>query len=304
MSASSARIPGVHVEIEDLVALRGRLAGLSLRHLRRRLSFRAGARETRVRGRGMEYEESRAYAPGDDVRTMDWRVMARTGEAHTKVFAEEKERRFLLAIDLSPTLYFGTRYAFKSYAAAQVAAHVGWLASRTGARIGGLIVTADGHYEVRPGKTRAGLMGVFHHLVENVNLAPPAAGGTDRLNFLLRELQRVVKPGSIITLISDFIGLDAQSPEYVSALVRHNDVNLFWVHDRTEVEPWSAGIYPVLAGGERRELFLRNADPWIEARQQAHCERIERLATSFNLASFALSCNEPIAPQLQRALKV
>ena len=303
MPLPSARIPGVHVEIEDLVALRGRLAGLSLRHLRRRLSFRAGARETRVRGRGMEYEESRAYAPGDDVRTMDWRVMARTGEAHTKVFAEEKERRFLLAVDLSPTLFFGTRFALKSHAVAHLAAHLGWLANRTGARIGGLIVTADGHYEVRPGKRRTGLMGVFHHLVESVNRAP-GGGANDRLNFLLRELQRVVKPGSIVTLISDFVGLDAQSPENLSALVRHNDVNLFWVHDRTEVEAWPAGVYPVLLGGEARELFVRHADPWIDQCQRAHRDRIERLASSFNLAAFALSCNQPIAPQLQRALKV
>ena len=303
MPATSARIPGVHVEIEDLVALRGHLAGLSLRHLRRRLSFRAGARETRVRGRGMEYEESRAYAPGDDVRTMDWRVMARTGEAHTKVFAEEKERRFLLAIDLSPTLFFGTRYALKSHAAAHTAAHIGWLASRTGARIGGLIVTADSHHEVRPGKTRAGLMGVFHHLVDGVNRVPDPAGRSERLNFLLRELQRVVKPGSIVTLISDFIGLDAQSPEYVSALVRHNDVNLFWIRDRTEVEPWPAGVYPVRIAGARRELYLRRDDPWIDEHQRAHRERIEGLASSFNLATFALSCNAPIAPQLQRVLK-
>lgn len=303
MPVANARIPGVHVEIEDLVALQGSLVGLSLRHLRRRLSFRAGARETRVRGRGMEYEESRAYAPGDDVRTMDWRVMARTGEAHTKVFAEEKERRFLLAIDLSPTAFFGTRFALKSHAAAYLAAHLGWLAHRTGARIGGLIVTADGHYEVRPARRRTGLMGVFHHLVESVNRAP-GGGASDRLNFLLRELQRVVKPGSIVTLISDFVGLDAQSPEYLSALVSHNDVNLFWVHDRTEVEAWPAGVYPVLLGGEPRELFVRQADPWIDRCQRAHRDRIERLASSFNLAAFAVSCNEPIAPQLQQALKV
>ena len=108
--------------------------------------------KVRLRGRGMEYEESRAYVHGDDVRTMDWRVMARTGEAHTKVFAEEKERRFLIAADLSASMYFGTRFSFKSWAAAHVAAHVGWLASFAGDRIGGLIVTPESHHEVRPGQ--------------------------------------------------------------------------------------------------------------------------------------------------------
>ena len=104
----------------------------------------------------MEYEESRAYVAGDDMRTMDWRVMARTGEAHTKVFAEEKERRFLLAVDLSASMFFGTRHAFKSLAAAQTAAHVGWLASLAGDRIGGLVVAPESHQEVRPARYRAG----------------------------------------------------------------------------------------------------------------------------------------------------
>ena len=118
MTGSAEKITGVDVDVGDLIGVRGQLAGLPLAAMRRRASYRSGARDTRVRGRGMEYEESRAYVPGDDVRTMDWRVMARTGDAHTKIFAEEKERRFLLAVDLSPSMYFGTRLGFKSWAAA------------------------------------------------------------------------------------------------------------------------------------------------------------------------------------------
>ena len=81
MAAAADKIPGISIDVEELVAVRGQLGNLSLRDLRRRSSYRSGARETRIRGRGMEYEESRAYIPGDDMRTMDWRVMARTGEA-------------------------------------------------------------------------------------------------------------------------------------------------------------------------------------------------------------------------------
>ena len=124
MAARGDRIHGINIDLEDLVQVRNHLSGITINAIRRRASYRSGAREARVRGRGMEYEESRAYVSGDDVRTMDWRVMARTGEAHTKVFAEEKERRFLLAIDLSTSMFFGTRYAFKSWAAAQTAAHL------------------------------------------------------------------------------------------------------------------------------------------------------------------------------------
>ena len=178
------RTPGVNFEVEDLVRVRGRLAGLSLKNLSRPTSYRSGARETRVHGRGMEYEESRAYISGDDMRTMDWRVMARTGEAHSKVFAEEKERRFLLAMDLSASMFFGTRHAFKSWAAARTAAHVGWLASLAGDRIGGLIVTPRSHREVRPVRYRAGLMAVFHHLAAEAAIELPLPTATGRLDFL------------------------------------------------------------------------------------------------------------------------
>ena len=122
MLASTDKIPGISIEVEDLFSVRGLLSGLASNKIRRRSSYRSGARDVPVRGRGMEYEESRAYVSGDDVKAMDWRVMARTGEAYTKVFAEERERRFLIAVDLSASMFFGTRYSFKSWSAAQVAA--------------------------------------------------------------------------------------------------------------------------------------------------------------------------------------
>ena len=131
MNADADKVSGISIEVEDLVSIRGQLSGLSLANFYSRVSQRSGAREIRLRGRGMEYEESRAYVHGDDVRTMDWRVMARTGEAHSKVFAEEKERRFLIAVDLSASMYFGTRFSFKSWAAAQVAAHAQRVAPET-----------------------------------------------------------------------------------------------------------------------------------------------------------------------------
>lgn len=306
MAANADKLPGISITVEDLVRVRGHLSGMSLSSIRRRASYRSGARDTRARGRGMEYEESRAYISGDDVRTMDWRVMARTGEAHTKIYAEEKERRFLIAADLSASMYFGTRHAFKSWAAAQVAAHIGWLASFAGDRIGGLIVAPDFHHEVRPGKTRSGLLGVFHHLAEASRIELPPTTDDSRLNFLLRELHRVVKPGSIIALITDFIGLDDESLEILSALVKHNDVNAFWIHDETEIEAWPRGYYPVLVN--RRQLGLDfggpERDAWLLQQQQHHRSQIEALATRFNMPLIPVSCNRNITRQILQGLSL
>ena len=306
MSASLDKVAGVDVDVDDLVAVRAQLSGIPLAAMRRRASYRSGARDTRVRGRGMEYEESRAYVPGDDVRTMDWRVMARTGDAHTKIFAEEKERRFLLAVDMSPSMYFGTRSAFKSWAAALVAAHVGWLASFSGDRIGGLVVAPGFHREVRPGKSRSGLLGVFHHLAEASRISADTAASGNRLNFLLRELHRVVKPGAIIALISDFIGLDDESMDTLSALKKHNDVSAYWIHDTTEISAWPRGHYQVIAG-ERRigfDLAGPGGDNWLDQRLQRHRQRVDSLASRLHLPLTAVSCNHEIGPQVLRHMKL
>ena len=303
MTAGTDPIPGVSVDVDDLVRVRGQLSGISLKSLKRRSSFRSGAREIRMRGRGMEYEESRAYVSGDDMRTMDWRVMARTGEAHTKIFAEEKERRYLLAIDLSSSMFFGTRYSFKSWAACFTAAHLGWLASEAGDRLGGLIVAPNVHYEVRPGKTRTSLLALFHHLAE-ISGSPQPEPDQSRLGFLLQELHRVVKPGSIINLISDFVGIDQHSAEHLSLLTKHNDVNAFWIFDDIEREPWQPGQYPVRFPETVVDLNLAssNTRSWLHEQQSGHRDRIETLMAGLNIPLFALSCNDPLTQQIARHL--
>ena len=298
-------IPGIHVEVEDLVRIRAGLTGIPLAAMRRHASHRSGARVARVRGRGMEYEESRAYVPGDDFRTMDWRVMARTGNPYTKVFAEEKDRRFLLAVDLSPSMYFGTRQGFKSWAAAISAAHLGWLASFSGDRIGGLVAAPGFHREVRPGRTRTGLLGVFHHLAEASRAETREAKRVQRLDFLLRELQRVVKPGSIIALISDFLGLDDASMEMLSAVIKHNEVGIFWIHDDTEVSAWPAGHYQVLLEEGRLDFDLAGGgrDRWLEQRQLQHRRQVENLVSRFELPLVPISCNRDITSQILQSLR-
>ncbi len=306
MDDRADNVPGIDISVDDLVRVRGQLSGLALAASRRRTSYRSDAREVRVRGRGMEYEESRAYVYGDDVRTMDWRVMARTGEAHTKIFAEEKERRFLVAVDFSASMFFGTRFSFKSWAAAQVAAHAGWLASFAGDRIGGLIVSPATHHEVRPGKTGAGLLGVFHHLAGMSKIDLPPDNTHNRLNFLLGELNRVVKPGSIIALITDFIGVDEQSLELLSSIVKHNDVNAYWIHDDTEIKPWPGGHYQVLVNQQKVgfDLSGSSSDTWLSQWQQEHRHRIETLASGLNIPLLPVSCNYAITPQILNKLSI
>ena len=304
MSGQAETPAGISVDVDDLVRVRAQIANLNLQNIRRRTSYRSGAQEARLRGRGMEYEESRSYVVGDDVRTMDWRVMARTGEAHTKIFAEEKERRYLFAVDLSASMFFGTRYSFKSWTAAHACAHLGWLAHQAGDRLGGIVVGPETHHVVRPGKSRSGLLGIFHHLAEISNIQQPEAMSS-RLNFMLAEIQRVSKPGSILSVISDFVGLDTESAEILSLLVKHNDVNLFWVHDDIEVNPWPAGNYPLRTAKRKFDLDLTGnaAQNWLAEQQRHHRAKLESLAFQLAVPLFPVSCNHAVTGQMSNYLE-
>jgi hypothetical protein len=311
MATRVENVPGISILVDDLIAVRNQLGNLARSRLRRRIGSHSGAREIQLRGRGMEYEESRAYVYGDDVRTMDWRVMARTGEAHTKVFAEEKERCCLIAVDLSASMFFGTRFAFKSWAAAQVAAHLGWLASLAGERIGGLVASPEYHSEIRPGKTRRGLLGVFHHMARAAALRPAGPGDSNRLNYLLNELSRVARPGAEVLLISDFLGCDRQTQRLLSSICRHNQVHAYWIYDGSEVDDWPTGNYPIVNQqpilNQQRNLHLDLADiqhrEWLNEQQQNHRQCVESLCASFNIPLLAVSCNSDISPQILQGMQ-
>lgn len=116
------------VDARDLIGLRHEARALSLGSRRPVASALAGPHDSRFRGRGMDYRESRHYQPGDDIRNMDWRVTARAGRPHTKVYQAERERPVVVLADFGATLFFGTRGTFKSVAAARTAALIAWAA--------------------------------------------------------------------------------------------------------------------------------------------------------------------------------
>ncbi|HMB58413.1 MAG TPA: DUF58 domain-containing protein, partial [Xanthomonadales bacterium] len=162
----ATRGDGIHLTATELIALRPRCHALRLPMRQPAASALAGAYRSRFRGRGVDFVESRNYQPGDDIRNMDWRVTARTGRAHTKVFQEERERPVLIVLDASPSLYFGTRERLKSVAAGQLAASVAWSAVRRGDRIGGFLFAPGKHRELRPAGGRRGPMRVIQSVVD------------------------------------------------------------------------------------------------------------------------------------------
>ncbi|MDH4019502.1 MAG: DUF58 domain-containing protein [Xanthomonadales bacterium] len=237
---------GIHLSAPELIALKPRCNALSLPMHSPAASSLAGAYRSRFRGRGVDYVESRHYLPGDDIRNMDWRVTARTGKAHTKIFQEERERPVLVVVDASPSLYFGTRTRLKSVAAGQLAAAVAWAAVRRGDRIGAFLFTSDDHRELRPTGGRRGAMRVIQGLVDWLN-PETAQQGQKPLSVSLERVRHAVRPGSLVLIISDFFNLDEQCHRHLSRLRQHNDVIGCQVMDPAE-EFLPAGRFPISDG--------------------------------------------------------
>ena len=125
-SQTRADDPAV-VSQAGLIRLRDPARHLSLDALRIR-ARRGGNYLSHFKGRGMEFDEARLYQDGDDPRSIDWRLTARTGRAYTKLFREERERPVFCWVDQRPAMQFATRGVFKSVQAARLSALLGWAA--------------------------------------------------------------------------------------------------------------------------------------------------------------------------------
>jgi uncharacterized protein (DUF58 family) len=244
----------VRIGLPSLIALRHAAESLPLK-AKRVLSPGSGNYRSPFKGRGMEFAEVRPYMQGDDARTLDWRVTARTGRPHTKLFREERERAVLLWIDLRQPMFFATQGAFKAVRAAQAAALLGWSAIAQEDRIGGLVFSESAHIELGPKRGKAALLHLLSQIADHPTWqrsapANNASAGIDALNQSLARLRRVAQPGSLICLLSDFSGLNAQSTAHLVQLARHSDVLLIGIHDPLEANLPPPGHYRI-GDGER-----------------------------------------------------
>lgn len=238
---SEQTLSGVRVSSADLLGLRFGAQRLSLRSSRLTVSARTGGRYSRLRGRGIDYQESRVYQPGDDIRNMDWRVTARSPYPHTKIYQEERERPVIVLVDMGPSMLFATRGAFKSVIAARAAALLGWVAVREGDRIGALL-SNGGHFELRPTGGQRGVLRLIQGLVAASPQGMPAVS-QGALNVALERLRHVTRPGSLVFLLSDFFGLDGDSDRHLARLRQHNDVVACRIVDPLEQTPPPPGRY-------------------------------------------------------------
>lgn len=258
MHMADVTIParGAYAELNDLIALRFPARQLCLARKNRALSALAGPNKSNFRGRGIDFEEVRSYQPGDDIRGIDWRVTARTGSAHTKMFREERERPVLVVVDQRAGMFFGSSHCFKSVLAAQLAGFVAWSALDAGDRVGGLVFNDSSHREIRPRRSRKTVLALLSHVAQYNQDLPPEAGNTEgSFADMLANLRRIARPGSSLFLLSDFHGADDElAREHLFQLAQHTELTAITCSDPMELELPSAGHYAVTNGVQRSEL--------------------------------------------------
>ncbi|MBV2209621.1 MAG: DUF58 domain-containing protein [Thermomonas sp.] len=252
---------GVRPSLAELIELRALVQGR--RPARQGRYGVQGHALSNLRGRGMEYAESREYAMGDDARHMDWRLTARSGKAHTKLFQAERERLTLIVADTAPALYFGTRVRFKSVQAARAGALMAWLALRDGDRLAALCGSESG-MSVAPVAGVRGVMHVLDALTRWYSVPPPASVP---LTKLLEQAQRLLRPGARVLVLADPQSVLDVSPLRWAALAKF-DSGILLLTDPLESKPPKAQLSFVGEANERVTLALDAAavrQRWLQA---------------------------------------
>ncbi|WP_234052755.1 MULTISPECIES: DUF58 domain-containing protein [unclassified Xanthobacter] len=305
--ASAAAVEGVYVDLQELIALEQRGRRVSFLPRQPVHSLLAGRYASRMRGRGLNFEEIRDYRPGDDVRSIDWKVTARLRKPHVRVFNEERDRQGLLVIDQRLSMFFGSRLAMKSVTAAQAGAICAWRILAAGDRIGGLVFNDTDMEEVRPERARHTVLHLLSQIVARNQMLGVGRGivsHPDMLNRALDRVRRLAPHDATVIVISDFDGADEATHDIIADLSRHNSVIALLVHDPLQSElPASARM--TVTDGELqivlevgRESVRKNIREVTEARLRS----VFAWTRELGVPVLPLSAAEETARQIQKLI--
>ena len=282
---------GAIITLQQLLVQRYAAKNLEYLAHTRSIAGISGLHLSKMRGRGIDFEEFRPYQAGDDIRLIDWRVSARTGRPFTKVFREERERPVIIAVDQTHNMYFGSQIAFKSVVAAQAAAVFCWLAIDNGDRVGGLVFSDIESNLVRPKRSRRSALHLLNqvflynqrlqHVTDPESQIPTDPDFRPGLAHALGQIRRITKPGSTLYVISDFVTLDDKALQYLNQLSRHNNVICCFIYDSLEETLPVPGIYSITDGSHKGALNTHSSKARMRYREQFHA-RSERLETELD----------------------
>ncbi|WP_371377017.1 DUF58 domain-containing protein [Thalassotalea aquiviva] len=268
---------GIHLTIDELMRYQSKSSLLNLAPKKAIEGHLSGNYLARTKGRGMEFDEVRHYQTGDDIRAIDWRVTARTGKTHTKLYKEEVERPVLIATDFGQSMFFGSRLLFKSVQASHIASLVAWHAKKRGDRIGGLVFNESNHKELKPRSRQHGVLHYLHALEElhNQGLANWQQEQPGEDSYFVENcnrLRQLSRPGSLVYLITDGSHFDEAALLPLSQISRHCELVVCQIIDPLELalpKSTQKASVSVTDGENKQRLVLGDAKTAQTYQQQA-----------------------------------
>ena len=307
MTDGTANMPGVYVSLDDLLALEYHGRKVSFLPHQPVRSLLSGRFASRMRGRGLNFEEIRDYRPGDDVRSIDWKVTARLQKPHIRVFNEERDRQALLVVDQRLSMFFGSRRAMKSVVAAEAAAIGAWRVLGAGDRVGAIVFDDRELTEFRPRRSRSTVLQILMAIVarnQALGVGRGLSASPSMLNKALQQAQRRALHDAAVIIISDFDGADDDTHKMVGAMARHNDVVALLVHDPLQSDlPASASM--TVTDGELQIHLEVGRESVRKSIVEASRDRLKTVfawTQELGVPVLPLSAAEDTAQQLRRLL--
>jgi uncharacterized protein (DUF58 family) len=262
----------------------------------------AGGHRSQFRGRGMDFDQVRLYQPGDDVRSIDWRVTARTQVPHTKVFIEERERPILIICDLRSSMFFGSQ-RLKSVVACEISAALAWAGLAINDRVGGAIFGAQQQLDIKPKSSHHSALQFIHGL-QNFSeaLLQPHADNSD-LATLIEESRRLALPGSTVFIVSDFHDLNSACEPHLFSLAKHCNINFCQVVDNLEQQLPQPALYAV-GNGERQAIIDTRNKKLRDTFAKQFTQRenfLQKLCEQLAAGLLAFNTAEPVMHVLAKA---
>lgn len=297
----------IHVSLAHLRGLQGAARGLSFLPRQPSASVLNGRHASRLRGRGLNFEEMRHYLPGDDIRSIDWKATARTGTPHVRVFTEERDRPALLVVDQRMSMFYGSVLNMKSVTAAETAAIAAFRILDAGDRVGGIIFDDDQQIEFVPKRSRKTAYSLLESLARmncDLHAEKPATVTAGSLNKILGSVARIAHHDHLVIVLSDFDGIDATTHRRLSGIAAHNDVVLGLVYDPSARDLAKRQRIIVGDGDQQAEIDFGHKST-TEALLHYSADRLDQILkwqTEINLSVLPLSAGEETLPQLRRLM--
>jgi uncharacterized protein (DUF58 family) len=307
--AATAEAGGVYADRDELMRLRFKASGFSFLPRQPIHSVLSGRHASRLRGRGLNFEELRGYLRGDDPRHIDWKVTARTGKPHVRVYTEEKDRTVWLLVDQRMSMFFGSRRRMKSVVAAEAAALAAWRVLSQGDRVGALVFDDQAIRVIEPLRSEQRVAQILDCIIEKNHALNARAGivpNPGMLNRVLRRSCELIRHDSLVSVVSDAAGIDRETTRYVTRLTSHNDVLFAFVYDPLERALPDAGRLTFTDG--QTQVELNTAEHKLRDAYRADFERRLQLmsATSrrHSIPLLAINTTAPVLDQVRGQLGV